>query len=295
MRTTLFTLAIALLACGTTLAASTNTTVSTSNKWAWSSSSGWLNCRTDITNGVAVGEYVLSGYMYSPTIGWIHLGDGTPTNGVRYCNNSAVDYGVNHDGAGHLSGYAWGPSAGWINFGWTNQDAPQAPKINLQNGMFSGYAWGASVGWISLSNISAKLQTVKLTTGPNEDNDGIPDAWEIQWTGSTNLLRAGLDYDGDGYADDQEYILDTCPTNPADALDFAGIVMSGGTNFCISWFGRPTRFYRIEKKNDLMEPYWVDSGLGWFVGLSDSAVTCAIPCSASTQGFFRLRAARPLP
>ena len=48
-------------------------------------------------------------------MGWIHLGDGTPANGIRYQNNSASDYGVNHDGLGNLSGLAYGANIGWIN------------------------------------------------------------------------------------------------------------------------------------------------------------------------------------
>ena len=35
-------------------------------------------------HGAAIGEYVCSGYIYSGYVGWIHLGDGTPANGIQY-------------------------------------------------------------------------------------------------------------------------------------------------------------------------------------------------------------------
>ena len=46
-------------------------------------------------------------------IGWLDLGDGTPPNGIQYLNNSAADFGVNHDGAGNLS-RAFAELIGWM-------------------------------------------------------------------------------------------------------------------------------------------------------------------------------------
>ena len=63
---------------------------------------GWINCAADATNGAVIGRYVCSGFFYSANCGWIGLGSGAPTNGIRYSNNSAQDFGVNHDGEGNL-------------------------------------------------------------------------------------------------------------------------------------------------------------------------------------------------
>ena len=62
------------LLAGVTALASTNSTINSTRKWAWSSSVGWINCKSDATNGMIVGQYVCSGFMYSPTAGWISLG-----------------------------------------------------------------------------------------------------------------------------------------------------------------------------------------------------------------------------
>ncbi len=269
-------------------------TINTTNKWVWSAGTGWMNARTDSTNGAVVGEYVCSGYFYSPSAGWINLGNGSPTSGVYYSNSDAVDYGVNHDGKGHLSGYAWCASAGWINFGWTNNpDAADAPKVNLQNGILSGYAWGGSLGWIGLSNLSAYLQTDYMTNGVDANNNGIPDAWEIANFGSTNAAQggAGQDKDGDGVVNSNEYVAGTAPTNINDFLCLTDIEMSG-TDMRLEWASKLSRLYRIEKKTNLMETFWQDCGLGVQTADSDTVSIRLLP--DMTQIFYRVKAMLPL-
>ena len=59
------------------------------------------------------------------------VGSGTPTNGHAYANNSAADWGVNHDGAGRLTGYAWGANIGWVAFEQTHGQ----PQVDLRTGL----------------------------------------------------------------------------------------------------------------------------------------------------------------
>lgn len=279
---------------GVTLAASS---VNVTNKWAWSAGAGWINCRPDSTNGAVVGEFFCSGYMYSPTAGWIHLGNGSPSNGVSYENGSTNDYGVNHDGKGHLTGYAWCPSTGWINFGWTNNpDATQAPKIDIKTGMLSGYAWGGSLGWISLSNLSGRLQTDWFDAGTNADSDGLPDAWEISAMGTNNLgaLSASGDYDDDGANDYAEYVAGTSPTNPYDVLEMTSFGRSGSTNLQVEWSSRQTRLYKIEQRDDLMDTNgWQVCPPGVLSADSDSNSVRLLPVTAPTQTFYRVKAVLP--
>jgi hypothetical protein len=42
-------------------------------------------------NGAVIGDYVCSGYIYAANVGWINLGSGSPTNGIRYQNFSAAE------------------------------------------------------------------------------------------------------------------------------------------------------------------------------------------------------------
>ena len=92
------------------------TTINATNRFAYGANLGWLDWRGDTNPGAAVGEYVCSGFLYAGNVGWIHLGNGNPSDGLRYQNLSTNDFGVNHDGLGNLRGFAYGANIGWINF-----------------------------------------------------------------------------------------------------------------------------------------------------------------------------------
>ena len=162
--------------------------------------------------------------FYADNVGWINLGTGFPTNGIQYRNLSANDFGVNLDSAGNLSGCAWGANIGWIIF--TNGTATGAlssadsPRVNMSTGKrLGGYAYSANCGWISLSNSTAYVQTDKIAPGADLNGDGIPDAWEIQNFGTTNI-NVNADADGDGMSNLQEYY---AGTNPNDLNDYLHI------------------------------------------------------------------------
>ncbi len=266
------------------------TTVDATNRWAWGAQIGWLDFRGDGTNGVVLGEYSCSGYAYAAHVGWISLGHG-PTNGYQYSNASSNDWGVNHDGLGNLSGFAWGAQIGWISFE-TNYGKP---RLDLQTGLLDGHVYSAAAGWISLSNAYTLVQTETLAPGPDNDGDGIPDAWEIAQTGGTNTLSgSGQDSDNDGLSDAEEYVADTSPTNPASALLLSSLSITGNT-VALSWDSRPTRFYAVEQATTL-DPVadWEDSGLGVQPPDAGSTTSREYPEASFTNRFLRVRAIRPL-
>ena len=78
------------------------TSINAVNKNAYGANAGWMDFRGNTNAGAIIGEFVCSGYLYGANIGWIHLGSNAPANGIHYRNNSATDYGVNHDGVGNL-------------------------------------------------------------------------------------------------------------------------------------------------------------------------------------------------
>lgn len=132
------------------------TNVDPNNSFAWGANVGWLNWAADLNNGVLYGR-PLSGYIYASNVGWIHMGDGTPNNGVAYSNASATDYGVNADAFSDpdfilLSGYAWGANIGWVNFSVASQAGEEnRPRIERATGRLLGYAWAANAGWLPLN------------------------------------------------------------------------------------------------------------------------------------------------
>lgn len=266
------------------------TTISATNKHAYGANIGWLNAAGDVANGAVIGEYVCSGYIWGANVGWIHLGDGSPANSIQYQNNSATDFGVNHDGLGNLFGLAYGANIGWIIFG-TNG----APRVDLKTGALSGYAYGANCGWISLSNAFAHVQTDSLQSGPDSDGDGITDAWELSYTNTLTALSNTTDTDGDGFSDLNEHLADT---NPLDAGDFLRITdffaAPGGTMADVTWLSRPTRCYFIEQRLNLNTGFpWFDSGLG-LIAPDDATTTRTVTGTNAPMRFYRVEAVKPL-
>ena len=188
---------------GLTMVLANNSTINSTNHYAYGANFGWLDWRSDTNHGAVIGTNVCSGYIYSANFGWISLGNGAPVNGLHYQNNSASDFGVNVDGSGNLNGYAYGANIGWITF--TNIGAPQ---VDLASGNMSGSVWSANWGWISLSNTVASVQTAALQQSAPS---GKPQLTSISVNGTTLTLKAV-----NGTASGQYVLLGT--TNAAKPL-----------------------------------------------------------------------------
>lgn len=69
--------------------------------------------------------------------------------------------------------YAYGANVGWIN---AEGDTTNGAAVGLH--YCTGSLWSANCGWISLSNAQAYVRTETFATGPDNDSDQIPDAYE---------------------------------------------------------------------------------------------------------------------
>src|SRR2546425_7041714 len=94
-----------LLLLGAVVTLEAASTISTNNSFAYGANVGWMDWRGDetngcvgCTNGVVIGEFVVSGNIFVANVGWINLGNGNPTNGIRYSNAATNDFGVNNLG-----------------------------------------------------------------------------------------------------------------------------------------------------------------------------------------------------
>ena len=275
----------ALLACSTHAA----TTIDPANPHGYGANIGWVNAEADGTNGTMIGEAFCSGYLYSANCGWIHLGDGTPANGKAYANDSAADFGINHDGQGNLSGYAYGANIGWITFEQTHGQ----PQIDLLTGDLSGYIYSANTGWISLSNAYAHVQTDAIAPGPDTDADGIPDWWEYARYGKLNVLNGTEDWDKDGISDLDEYRADTHPDDDTDFLYVTLDQATGATN-TLSWDTRPTRNYRLQSSTNLATGSWTNTASGLLHDESGSVTIQDESVAGEPARFYRVNAIRPL-
>ncbi len=283
--------------------ADTNIDLAVANSHAYGANIGWIAARGDVTNGAVVGEFVCSGFIYSANCGWIHLGDGTPTNGIRYLNNSAADFGVNTEQyfangticEAKLRGNAYGANIGWIVF-----ENGGNPRVDLATGRLLGYAWGANVGWIALSETGVTVRTTSIAPGLDADADTIPDNWERLFVGANDLTKLTLtgDRDSDGELDVEEYAADTDPFNPADRLLITAFIAPrqiGGVGPVVSdltWTSKQSRKYSIEISPDLIAAFAPaltnippDGGVTNFERFNDTP---------ASKKFYRIRAKLPL-
>jgi hypothetical protein len=275
------------------------TTINSTNHFSYGANIGWIEWRGDNTSGAVIGEFVCSGSIYAANVGWISLGGGTPINGIRYQNNSASDFGVNHDGNGNLQGYAYGANIGWLTF--TNRDGTGAsyagPRVDLLTGKLSGYIWSGNVGWIDLSNAQAFVRTDVVLPGPDTDGDGIADAFERLWTGNLTTMNATSDFDHDGFSDLSEYLADTNPTDATSNLRIVNYSVSFTSQevHALTWSSRPSRLYQLQHRLNLnTNTPWVSLGANFppSAGTSTSAGIALSPING--QRYWQVIVLRPL-
>jgi hypothetical protein len=287
------------------LLAKATSTIDLTNNSAWGANIGWTNWRPDFdatnTEGVVVGEFICSGYIYASNVGWINLGNGfTPSAGhIQYSNSTATDFGVNYTadptqpGVGILRGFAYGANIGWINFEPTGN-----PRVSLFTGTFSGYAYSANCGWINLNDLNGQVQTDHIAMGVDTNGNGIADAWEYLYFGG--LLAPGQQNtspNGNGMTLLQDYQDGIDPTVAGAGLIITAYTTNaGGTTSSVTFTSTTSRLYTIEVNTDLTLPLnWTDSGLGLFAPDAASKTTRTVLQASAIQRFYRVKTMRPIP
>lgn len=132
-------------------ASTTNGTILSANKSAWSSNAGWINFGAANGN-VHITDSAVTGYAWSDVYGWINL---SPANG-----------GVRNTTAGVLSGNAWSEKLGWINF--------TGVFINTY-GSFTGQATGDNIGTLNFNCPVCRIGTDwRPSAGTPASDGGFP-------------------------------------------------------------------------------------------------------------------------
>jgi hypothetical protein len=279
------------------LAAPVITTITPANRFTYAANFGWLNWRTNplALDAPVIETTMLHGRVYSANVGWIDLGDGSPSTTSGY-SQSGGDVGVNHDGAGNLSGYAYGANIGWIYFDPTIA-AP--PRVDLTSGAMSGYAYSANCGWIHLGGLSTRLHPgadLDVLAGGGT-GDGIADSWELERAAAAglgsnlNLLgtSASSDFDGDGISDLDEYRADTNPFSANSRFAVTDFSYDSNTgNIDLDWTGSTRRSFTIWCSIDLQN--WTQVGSAQ----TGSSAALTLGGGSASYLFFRLKAELPL-
>jgi hypothetical protein len=87
----------------------------------------------------------------------------------------------------------------------------------------------------------------------DEDLDGLPDAWEMQYFGGTWQNGAGGDDDQDGLSNLREYQLGSNPTNGLTRGVFAGPALIPGGRLQLRLNGEPGLSYRLLVSTNLFD------------------------------------------
>jgi hypothetical protein len=280
---------LGVLLCGLASFAAGQSTISTTDKFAYAANAGWIDFRSTATDGVVVSESFLSGKAYAANFGWIDLGDGSPANGHTYSNESAGDFGVNLAVTGALTGYAYSANVGWINF----EQNHGLPRLDFLTGTFTGHAYAANLGWIALNTASSALVTTTLAHTDN-DFDGIGDSYEMRHFGSLRVANASSDFDGDGAVDLQEYAANTDPKDPSSLLRITHQEYHNSYSIVtLTFTSSSNRLYTIEHDTDLAGA-WTDSGLALFAPDPGATSARTIRFAPGSRRFFRVLAHLPL-
>ena len=98
--------------------------------------------------------------------------------------------------------------------------------------------------------------SVSLTMLPDADQDGMADAWEVQFGfSSSNALDALLDFDGDGMNNQDEYVAGTNPTN---ALSLLKILLTATNANQLHFVAQSNISYSLQWRTNLSSASWTN-------------------------------------
>jgi hypothetical protein len=269
-----------LLLALSTAASFAQSSISTTERYAYSANAGWLDLRPSSADGTRVADTYLTGYAYAANFGWVHFGTGA-ANGHTYSNSSTTDYGVNVSPTGNLTGLAYSANVGWITF----EQAQGQPRINLRTGKFTGLAYSANLGWIRLNTSFTDLATITIAR-PDSDADDIADTWERLNFGNLTTASATSDQDGDGSSDLAEYNAGTLPNDASSSLRITAHSYPSASQANLTWTSVTTRNYRLEYDEDLVGS-WTNSALGTFAPTGSLTSGNLTALSTVSRRFFR--------
>ncbi|MCX6865416.1 MAG: metallophosphoesterase [Verrucomicrobia bacterium] len=140
----------------------------------------------------------------------------------------------------------------------------------------------------NVSAASAPAGATTLSIDPDANHNGMPDAWEITWFGSTTnpLGAADYDWDHDGQINLHEYLAGTNPTDPADVFKITSVTRDAGGDLVLRWPSVSGKSYKIQTSTDLPGGFH-DTADAPLPG-TGGTLTKSLPIGPAATGFYRI-------
>ena len=138
----------------------------------------------------------------------------------------------------------------------------QATVTGLQAGVTYYFAVQAYNCWDYPSELSQEVAaSTAFSSLPDDDLDGMPDAWELTYFGGLAATKGGAedDYDADGFINLEEYVAGTSPTDPASGPFITLNVTNKRVNLSFEALQADPgaqRYYALERTDSLSTPAW---------------------------------------
>ena len=171
-----------------------------------------------------------------------------------------------------------------------------APGYQVSGGqILAQYAYngGSNMAVLVKVNIpasgSTSLAISQVPANPDANGNGMPDAWETSWFGSTNnpLGAADSDWDHDGQDNLHEYLAGTNPTDPASVLKITSATLNAGGILVLQWPSVAGKTYRIQLATELASGFH-DTAAAAIAG-TGGTLTQSVSVGTATHGFYRIR------
>ena len=135
-----------------------------------------------------------------------------------------------------------------------------------------------------LTPVGGNSASFTLTVVPDTDADGMPDSYELTYSGTTTGFAPGLDADGDGMSNLAEYLAGTDPTDPNSYLKINSTITpgTGAVNFAVV----SNRTYTVQYTDTLPGVNW--QKLADVISRPSNRVEVFIDPAWTTNRFYRV-------
>ncbi len=157
-----------------------------------------------------------------------------------------------------MKGWSAGGSPSYVA-GYSNRTVG-ASTSQIVTGLVSDATYYFRVRAGNASGIGANSSVANVTTltggepDPDADDDGIPDDYENQYSGTSTGLVWNADDDGDTVINIDEYVADTNPTNVNSV--FLGVGSAVSANQSLTFPGSTNRRYSLYYKSEITDAAW---------------------------------------